>query len=169
MRLKSVREMLQGAIRILRRRIIPWDPDWQPRAGEKRHEIASDRQRSAIATQAEDAVARRLFWTGHRVLACNLRNRFGELDIVALRRKKLIFVEVRAYRLGRTRPILKIGRRKKLRLLRAAYRFRSRRPYLRNFDWTIRVAEVCFDDRGRMMAIRFTPVDYTGFRHIGIQ
>jgi len=80
------------------------------------------RQRTGRA--AEDLVAARLEAVGWRVLARNARTRYGELDIVALQRSTLVFVEVKAGVRGATqgpeRPVLAVGKTKQRRLRRLA-------------------------------------------------
>jgi len=73
---------------------------------------------------AEELVAARLAARGWRLLERNARTRHGELDIVALDRACLVFVEVKAGRRGShygpERPILAVGPRKQQRLRRLA-------------------------------------------------
>jgi len=45
--------------------------------------------------RGEDEVARRLVERGYRILERNVRQRFGEIDIVAVEGETLVFVEVR--------------------------------------------------------------------------
>jgi len=156
---------LRGIITVLRRKLLPWDPEWRPRAGEKRHIVVAEEGRERTARRAEEACARKLFWSGFRILARNVRCRYGELDIVARRGKVLLFVEVRSYREGSLRPIARLRRAKRLSLLRAADRFRARRPELRDLTPLIQVAEVCFDARGRILSIELVTVDYFHLRH----
>ena len=60
---------------------------------------------------------------GYRILARNYRTRFGELDIVALKRKTLVFVEVKG---GKGEPRFRVDRRKLRRIELAANDFLSR-------------------------------------------
>jgi putative endonuclease len=73
---------------------------------------------------AEDLVAHRLADAGWQILERNPRTRHGELDLVALDRRTLVFVEVKAARegarFGPERPILSVDRRKQLRVRRLA-------------------------------------------------
>jgi putative endonuclease len=73
---------------------------------------------------AEDLAARRLRARGWRIVERNARTRLGELDIVALDRGCLVFVEVKAGRRGShygpERPVLAVGPRKQSRLRRLA-------------------------------------------------
>ncbi|MGD9519909.1 MAG: YraN family protein [Armatimonadota bacterium] len=153
-----------SAVLVYLRRLMPWDPHWTARPGERRHTVSSDKERGLQARRAENAVAFRLFWQGHRILARNLRNREGELDVVARKGRRLVFVEVRSYRQGTARPSGRLGLAKRRRLLRAVERFLSRRPALAELDRVIQIAEVCFDDRGRVVDIGFLAVDYSDLR-----
>ena len=74
---------------------------------------------------AEDAAAEYLVSIGWRVIARNVRNQYGELDIIALDAKtqpqELVIVEVRCRTLGKIQtPIETIGFRKLRTLLRAS-------------------------------------------------
>lgn len=51
--------------------------------------------RTALGRAGEDAAARHLSELGYRILARNLRFRFGELDIVAEENGWVVFVEVK--------------------------------------------------------------------------
>jgi putative endonuclease len=81
-------------------------------------------QRQRIGRAAESLVAQRLARSGWRILERNARTRFGELDIVALDGRTLVFVEVKAGRersaFGPERPVLGVDRRKQLRVRRLA-------------------------------------------------
>jgi putative endonuclease len=73
---------------------------------------------------AEEMVARRLATAGWRIVERNARTRHGELDIVALDGRTLVFVEVKAGRAGAAfgpeRPVLAVDRRKQRRIRRLA-------------------------------------------------
>lgn len=82
---------------------------------------------------AEEVVACRLLASGWAILERNARTRHGEIDIVAVDRADLVFVEVKAGRegslAGPERPVLAIGPRKQRRLRRlAAAWLAERRP-----------------------------------------
>jgi putative endonuclease len=87
---------------------------------------------------AEDLVARRLADSGWEILERNARTRHGELDLVALDRRTLVFVEVKgghegsAY--GPERPVLAIGPRKQLRLRRLAAAWMAERRDIPRYD-----------------------------------
>ncbi len=84
----------------------------------------TDTRAQRIGRIAEDLAARRLRARGWRILERNARTRLGELDIVALDRGCLVFVEVKAGRRGSDygpeRPVLAVGPRKQSRLRRLA-------------------------------------------------
>lgn len=80
--------------------------------------------RQRTGRRAEDLVARRLAAAGWEILARNARSRQGELDIVALDGRTLVFVEVKAGRTdadyGPERPIHAVDARKQRRVRRLA-------------------------------------------------
>jgi putative endonuclease len=81
-------------------------------------------QRQRIGRAAEELVAARLAAAGWEILERNARTRYGELDIVALDGRTLVFVEVKAGREGSAygpeRPVLAVDRRKQQRVRRLA-------------------------------------------------
>ena len=85
--------------------------------------------RQLLGDRAEAIVAARLTESGMRVVARNQRTSEvrGELDIIAVDRSALVFVEVKALRAGTlagpARPVLAVGLRKqrKLRSLAVAW------------------------------------------------
>jgi putative endonuclease len=80
--------------------------------------------RQRLGRRAEELVAARLERAGWRLVARNARLPSGELDLVALDGRTLVFVEVKAgragTRLGPERPAHAVGRRKQLKLRRLA-------------------------------------------------
>jgi putative endonuclease len=107
---------------------------------------------------AEQLVAVRLADAGWRILERNARTRYGELDIVALDRRALVFVEVKAGRegtvFGPERPVLAIDARKQLRIRRLATAWMAARrdlpPYAEiRFD----AIGVTFDRAGRAIDV----------------
>ncbi len=87
---------------------------------------------------AEDLVARRLTGAGWEILERNARTRHGELDLVALDGRTLVFVEVKAGREGSAygpeRPVLAIGPRKQLRVRRLAAAWMAERRDVPRYD-----------------------------------
>jgi putative endonuclease len=82
------------------------------------------RTRQRLGRAAEDLVASRLVAAGWKVIERNARSRHGELDLVALDGRTLVFVEVKAGRAGSAygpeRPVLSIDFRKQQRIRRLA-------------------------------------------------
>jgi putative endonuclease len=93
--------------------------------------------RRRTGQRAEDLVSRRLAASGWEIVERNARTRYGELDIVALDGRDLVFVEVKAARtgapLGPERPVFAVGRQKQLRLRRLAGAYLGDRPPLPSF------------------------------------
>ncbi|HET7445970.1 MAG TPA: YraN family protein [Solirubrobacterales bacterium] len=87
---------------------------------------------------AEDLVAHRLTAAGWRILERNARTRYGELDLIGLDGRSLVFIEVKAGREGSThgpeRPILAIGPRKQLQVRRLAAAWMAERRNLPRYD-----------------------------------
>lgn len=80
--------------------------------------------RQRLGRRAEALVAGRLERLGWRVVERNFRTRSGEIDLIALEGRTLVFVEVKAGRvgssLGPARPAHSVGPRKQARLRRLA-------------------------------------------------
>lgn len=111
--------------------------------------------RQRTGHRAEDLVARRLAGAGWEIVERNARTRYGELDIVALDRRALVFVEVKAGHegaaFGPERPILAVDARKQRRVRRLATAWMAERrdipPYAEiRFD----AVGVTFDRAGRV-------------------
>jgi putative endonuclease len=106
--------------------------------------VTGTRQR--LGKAAEDLVATRLVAAGWQVLARNARSRHGELDLVALDDRTLVFVEVKAGRAGSTygpeRPVLSIDFRKQQRIRRLATSWMGEHRNLPRYD------EIRFDAVG---------------------
>ena len=113
--------------------------------------------RRRIGAAAEDEVARRLEAAeGWRLLERNARTRFGELDLVVLDGRDLVFVEVKAGRAGSAfgpeRPILGVGPRKQRQVRRLATAWMAERRDLPRYA-SIRfdAVGVTFDRAGRVV------------------
>ena len=112
--------------------------------------------RLRLGRAAEDLVAARLARACWEIVERNARTRYGELDVVALDGKTLVFVEVKAGRqnpdFGPERPVLAIGPRKQRRIRRLATAWMAeRRGRLPRYD-AIRfdAVGVTFDRNGRL-------------------
>ncbi len=102
--------------------------------------------RQRLGKAAEDLVAARLASAGWEVVERNARTRHGELDIVGLDGRALVFVEVKAGRAGSVygpeRPVLSVDFRKQRRIRRLATDWMSARRDLPHYD------EIRFDAVG---------------------
>jgi putative endonuclease len=72
----------------------------------------------------EELACRHLSTIGFAIVARNCRTRFGEIDVIALDRDILTFVEVKTMRAGAAtgpeRPVLAVGPRKQMQIRRLA-------------------------------------------------
>jgi putative endonuclease len=111
--------------------------------------------RQRLGRAAEELVAARLAAAGWEVLERNARSRHGELDLVALDKRTLVFVEVKAGRTGSSygpeRPVLSIDFRKRQRIRRLATAWMGERRRLPSYD-EIRfdAVGVTYDREGRV-------------------
>ncbi|HEU4944113.1 MAG TPA: YraN family protein [Solirubrobacterales bacterium] len=111
-------------------------------------------QRQRIGRAAEDLVAERLTAAGWEIVERNARTRYGELDLVVLDGRTLVFVEVKAGRegslYGPERPVLAVDRRKQQRIRRLATAWMGERrdlPYYAEIRFD--AVGVSFDRSGR--------------------
>ena len=114
--------------------------------------------RQRLGRAAEDLVATRLTRANWEILERNARTRYGELDIVALDNRTLVFVEVKAGREGSAdgpeRPVLAVDWRKQQRIRRLATAWISERrssPYYAEIRFD--AVGVSFDRAGRATAV----------------
>jgi putative endonuclease len=115
-------------------------------------------QRQRLGRLAEDLVSARLTAAHWEILERNARTRYGELDIVALAGRTLVFLEVKAGRAdsayGPERPVHSIDRRKQQRIRRLATAWLSQRrglPYYSEIRFD--AVGVSFDRAGRAIEI----------------
>jgi putative endonuclease len=122
--------------------------------------VTAARQRTG--RRAEEIVARRLAAAGWEIVERNARTRHGELDIVALDGRTLVFVEVKAGRagsaLGPERPVFAVDHRKQRRVRRLATAWMAARrdvpPYAQiRFD----AVGVTFDRTDRPVEVEHIP------------
>jgi putative endonuclease len=115
--------------------------------------------RQRLGRVAEDLVARALQGAGWRIVERNARTPDGEIDLIALEGRTLVFVEVKGARSGRAAgpvsPAHAVGPRKQARLRRlarawlAARRESPRRLPLGVAGYRFDVVGVSFDAAGR--------------------
>jgi putative endonuclease len=95
-------------------------------------------QRQRLGRAAEDLVAARLAAAHWEILERNARTRYGELDLVALDGRTLVFVEVKAGRegaaFGPEHPALAVDWRKQRRIRHLATAWMARRPEIPYVD-----------------------------------
>ena len=98
---------------------------------------------------AEARAAEHLALLGYRILSRNARTKYGELDLVCLDRRALVFVEVKGIRsggrVGPERPVLWVTPRKQLQVRRLAAAWMAER---RAEGSAPRYAEIRFDAVG---------------------
>ena len=83
--------------------------------------ILHEYPRHRLGRKGERAAARFLRGQGYRILCRNIRYRYGELDLIAIRDNVVAFVEVRTRRTGSHADIYRsVNRAKQQRLYRAA-------------------------------------------------
>jgi putative endonuclease len=119
-------------------------------------------QRQRLGRTAEDLVATRLVAARWQILERNARTRYGELDIVALDGRTLVFVEVKAGRAdsvyGPERPVHAVGRRKQQRIRHLATTWMSENRAAVHYD-EIRfdAIGVTFDRDGQLNDLEHLP------------
>jgi len=115
-------------------------------------------QRQRIGRAAEDLVAARLAAASWKIVERNARTRFGELDVVALDGRTLVFLEIKARRAGSSfgpeRPVLGVDWRKQLKVRRLATAWMGERRDAPRYD-AIRfdAVGVTFDRSGRAIDV----------------
>ena len=88
-------------------------------------------QAQELGRFAEDRAAEYVLSLGWKILARNVRNQYGELDITAIDDSELVIVEVRARTLGQIQsPLDSIGSRKLRTLVRSSMEF------VNDVEWT---------------------------------
>lgn len=119
-------------------------------------------RRLATGRRAERLCRWRLRLAGWKILDVNWKTGFGELDLVAIDRRTLVFVEVKAFgsgqdrRSGPERPVLAVGPDKQARLARLA------EAWLAVNEWRLpdRVREVRFDVVGVVLGEGGTAISW---------
>ncbi len=114
--------------------------------------------RQSTGRAAEELAAARLRSAGWRIVERNARTRYGEIDIVALDGRCLVFVEVKAGRAGALagpeRPVLAVGPQKQRRLRRlAAAWFARGGPVPRHAEVRFDVVGVLFGRDGGLLDV----------------
>lgn len=82
------------------------------------------RSRQSLGGQGERYAAWRLRWRGYRIVAQGERSRYGEIDIIAVHRRTVVFVEVKTRRSNRSgAPAEAVGPEKQRRIASSALAF----------------------------------------------
>jgi putative endonuclease len=111
---------------------------------------------------AENLVAARLIAKGWEIVERNARTRYGELDIVALDRTVLVYIEVKGARAGTRfgpeKPILSIdfAKQRKVRRLGTAW-MAERREFPPFDDIRFDAVGVTLDRAGRAIEVEYVP------------
>jgi putative endonuclease len=113
-------------------------------------------QRQRLGRTAEDLVTARLIAAHWEILERNARTRYGELDIVALDGRALVFIEVKAGRadsaFGPERPVLGVDWRKQQRIRRLATTWMAEnRGAVSYEDIRFDAVGVAFDRNGQLV------------------
>ncbi|MGI9378821.1 MAG: YraN family protein [Methyloligellaceae bacterium] len=106
-------------------------------AGKRQRSVSNRRRRYATGRHAERTAAFYLTIKGYRILQRNFRSPVGEIDIIAVRLRRLVFVEVKS-RDRVSEALDAITSRQQVRIKNAAKFWLSRRPaysdYTMSFD-----------------------------------
>ena len=120
--------------------------------------IGMTEARQRIGRMGEDFVAERLAGSGWTIVERNARTRFGELDIVAVDGRALVFVEVKAGRegsvFGPERSVFGVGPKKQRRIRRLATAWMmERRDAPRYAEIRFDAVGVTFSRAGRIVDV----------------
>ena len=106
----------------------------EPLKGPRRERVAAFR----LGLSAESRAAMLLIAKGYRIVARRWKTPFGEIDIVARRRRALVFVEVKSRAgIGAFSPEQAVHRDKRRHLLRVARYYRRRRGVRNPFRYDV--------------------------------
>ncbi len=112
------------------------------------------RARKNFGASAERVAALHLEQRGYRILARNVRTRYGEIDLIAEDADGIAFVEVKARR-GRAygAPEEAITPRKQLKLVQLADAFIAENEIFSDQTWRIDVVAVELDSSGKLIRL----------------
>ena len=106
-------------------------------------------EKMIIGDRGEDAAAAYLTRKGYRILARKFRCKTGEIDIIALDGRFLVFAEVKTRtNLAYGMPKESVQYRKQTKLIRTAYYYRRLHAELRSLSMRMDVVEVLTDGSG---------------------
>ncbi len=88
-------------------------------------------RRQSLGRRGEAAAARYLWWRGYTIVARNCRTSLGEIDLVAVQRRTVVFIEVKTRRSHEAgHPLEAVTPQKQRRLTRAALAYLRRNDLL---------------------------------------
>ncbi|MFH1429915.1 MAG: YraN family protein [Candidatus Uhrbacteria bacterium] len=104
-------------------------------------------ERTRFGTEGEEVAADYLRAKRYRVIDQNARTVFGELDLVCLHRREVVFVEVktrRSHAFGT--PEAAVTKLKQQHLIRSAYAYLAAHPKISKKCWRIDVVAITWGD-----------------------
>ncbi|MCM8813682.1 MAG: YraN family protein [Candidatus Omnitrophica bacterium] len=111
-----------------------------------------DTPRRSMGQWGEELARNFLCGKGFRILACNYRNRYGEIDIIAQEKRTVCFIEVKTRRgEGYGAPAEAVNRRKQRRISQLALVYLKSQPGFS--DARFDVVEVMVDRQMRVRKI----------------
>ncbi len=86
--------------------------------------------RHELGRRGEELAAKHLVALGYRILGCNVVNKLGELDIVAVDGQTIVIVEVKARAKSTLAPSLAVNFRKQRKLIQVATLYLKEKGWL---------------------------------------
>lgn len=113
-------------------------------------------KRNVLGAWGESMAARYYRRRGYELLAAQYRTRFGEIDLVARKKKLIVFVEVKTRSSKRiAEPREAVTKEKQRRLILAAQSLIQQRDLPEDAPMRFDVVEVVPDDEGRALVTCF--------------
>lgn len=110
--------------------------------------------RKTFGDSAERVAALHLEQNGYRILARNVRTRYGEIDLIAQDADGIAFVEVKARRgRGYGAPEEALTPRKQLKLIQLADAFIAENEIFSDKSWRIDVVAIELDKSGKLIRL----------------
>lgn len=110
--------------------------------------------KQAVGAAGERAAADYLKKRGWRILDTNWRAKGGELDIVAQKNGKLVFVEVKTIKVGPVRPEENITEFKRRQLIKLARVYLAQKNLAPEVLWQIDIIAVEMNEEGGLRDLR---------------
>ena len=121
--------------------------------------------RKNIGNYFENICKNYLEKNGYNIIDMNYHSRYGEIDVIARKDKDLVFVEVKARKMGSlVKPVEAVDKKKMVKIIKTAYHFLSNNQSLESFEFQPRfdVFEIYFtyDTEGRDQKVREKVVNH---------